>query len=203
MYRHSIIKRDDGDHVTIWVANDYIEGEAVPESAKAEKRQSLRVGSQGSWYPNSSDRSFCKWETYVGDTGPNAPFTGGANAIVNWANGRNGYWTFIHPEGPKPHRNLVVAGSDRGFNMRFTVQQRASVKRGDIAFIGVGDVGHVTRTARNRFQRNLGGMRVRARGEYGFCRLEGNGCLKNICVPLPGGLAVNWWIDNWDRPVHK
>lgn len=72
--------------------NDFVEGETGEADAELEKRQDLkikkvRIGNKENWRGDSGWRNVCfpdfGGETYAGDTGPNAPYTGGPNAIIN------------------------------------------------------------------------------------------------------------------------
>lgn len=89
-------------------------------------------------------------------------------------------------------KNLLVAGSDVGFNMRFTIQTRYNYEERMDGWIGISDVRRITLYSRDHFQRNYSGKwRMRAYGKT-TCRHS-----------LAAGLDISWFIDNWDRPVHK
>ncbi len=127
VYRHSVIKRDDGDHVTIWVAKSYNESSQEQDDPdkdvldpKLAARSKLKIGSADVW-SSTPVTSQCDMSrtSYIGYTGPNAPFTGGVDAIVRWGNNCGGWWWL---GGHNVVQNLIVAGSASGFNVRFTVQ---------------------------------------------------------------------------------
>lgn len=195
-----MIKRDDGDHITIWVDNSFIEhddeedSETDDSSVDLTKRQSYRIGTN-QWNSNRRNKE-CFNTKYVGDTGPHAPFTGGANAIINWGNSNcKGSWFLI-----QQRNNLIVAGSNSGFNLRFTAELTSSLGHGVVGYIGCRDVGSITHTARDRYQQNHGGWRVRARGQT-QCNVVGTACYKTQCQPSFGSRIVNWWIDNYDGRI--
>lgn len=192
-----MIKRDDGDHVTIWVANSYTEHEeedADNSGVQLTKRQGYRIG-QNQWNSNRRN-SECFSTSYIGDTGPHAPFTGGAIAIANWGNSNcKGSWFLI-----RSRNDLIVAGSNSGFNMRFTAELTSELGHGVVGYIGCRDVGTITRTARDRYEQNHGGWRVRARGST-LCNVVGTACYKSQCQPSFGERKVNWWIDNYSGRI--
>lgn len=199
-----MIKRDDGDHVTIWLHNSYVEhgheeSEADTDGSSVEltKRQSYRITSTGSWDGNRRNRE-CLLDrtTYTGDTGPNAPYTGGANAIIGWSNNCSGGWRVSTTS----RRDLIVAGSNSGFNMRFTVAGTRSIDLSVTANIGCRDVGIITRNARDRFQRQRNGWRVRARGQA-QCEVVGTACFRGNCQPAFGSQYIDWWIDTYSGRV--
>lgn len=214
MFKHSIVKRDDGDHVTIWVAHNYIEGDDEdPDEVDStlEKRQKHKLQSTSKYSTTlEEDAGFCTpsghWLArgktwHKGDTGPNAPFTGGANAIIKWGGScKRGRWWFSGRDNRGDRLNLVVAGSNSGFNMRFTVEVPTMHHKLDESHIGCRDVGMMTQTARNAHQKNRNGMRLRAYGGF-TCTLWSEACFKTFCSGLPGTIGFNWWIDNWTGKI--
>lgn len=213
MYRHSIIKRDDGDHITIWVANSYNEFEeensgtddldadgldaddSVADDSDVElTKRKYRVG-KVSWGTSGKNRN-CYRTSYIGDTGPHAPFTGGANAIMDWGHSNcKGGWGLM-----QKRNDLIVAGSNSGYNIRFTTEMTMSLGFGVAGNFGCHDVGLITRTSRDRFQQNHGGWRVRARGETS-CDVVGTACYKTQCQPSFGSRPVKWWLDNYTGKI--
>ncbi|KAL2204870.1 hypothetical protein CC79DRAFT_1370687 [Sarocladium strictum] len=201
MYRHSMIKRDDGEHVTVWVHNSYDEEDDTDVADDLEvhlaKRQSVRPNSS---FDNRAGRNSCQMNNaaYTGDTGPGAPFTGGAAAIVNWSSGCRGRW-FI--SGSAVNQDLLVAGSNSGGNMRFTIRVDENINAATWREFGCGDVGNLVRTSRERFQRVYNGReRVRARGTVP-CNTVRTMCYKNLCQPVVGNVRVIWAMDNTSARV--
>lgn len=211
VYKHSIIKRDDGDHITIWVAKSFNERDEEAEEdvkeeveddddsdAALEKRQRVNIWNTDRYTSSSGTDAYCQSSTYIDDTGPNAPFTGGANAIINWGNSCNGGFWRLNGLSQGQNLNLVVAGSNSGYNMRFTLGMRHTLNAVTTARIGCRDVGIITRSARVGFQQNInGGWRVRARGGV-VCRFQ-----TIVCVPtcIGGPMEFSWWIDRSSATV--
>lgn len=192
-----MVKRDDGDHVTIWVDNSYVEpgddeldaddSNTDVSDVELARRQSLRILSVFS--SGAATKEWCHGDSYVQDTGANAPFTGGANAIISWSNSCSGGWR----AGIAEVRDLIVAGSNKGSNMHFRIEARWTIDGTVWSSIGCRDVGRFTRNARDLFQKNIGGWRVRARGEA-YCELSGTSCVNNTCMPAVGNVPIKWWI---------
>ncbi|KAL2214747.1 hypothetical protein CC79DRAFT_1363494 [Sarocladium strictum] len=214
MYRHSVVKRDDGDHVTIWVHNSFEEGETVEElpagldsgavevagddasDTKLAKRQKTAIKNEWEGVLRGHE---CWWDKtiYHDDTGPTAPYTGGLNAVVSWGRNRKGGWWVRSTR----DRDLIVAGSNSGANMRFHARSESNLASNIAAHIGAQDVGTIVERARNRYQRNTGGgMRVRANG-WAFCALEGTGCYKTYCAPTFGQQWIQWWISRYNSNI--
>jgi hypothetical protein len=117
-----VVKRDDGDHVTIWVHNSFEEGEPVEElpagldssadeladddapDTKLAKRQKTAIKNEWDGVLRGHE---CWWDKtiYHDDTGPTAPYTGGLNAVVSWGRNRKGGWWVRSTRG----RDLIVA----------------------------------------------------------------------------------------------
>ena len=82
MFKHSVIRRRGEEDVTIWVDNDFEEAIGPrPDSPLSERAVDQVDGDFGArnWHYN-----VCEKITYVGDTGPNAPCTGGLKEIQDW-----------------------------------------------------------------------------------------------------------------------
>lgn len=201
------MKRDDGDHVTIWVSNNYTEGEAEATTEVAagplEKRQKANVWNADHYYTATclgNSLNCCSSGTHRGDTGPNAPYTGGAHAIISWGNSCRGKWIFWG--GPVDHgvryRNLIVAGTNSGANMRFTIGQR-SIEGNLFAEIGCKDVRDMTRVSLERYQQDRNGWRLRALGSFG-CEMWRVGSDGITTWPV-GRNAYDWFIDRSSEKV--
>lgn len=183
MWKHSVIKRADGDDTTIWVHNSYVE-----EAEGVEKRQTKL------WHTGlSSGRTDnCGHSSFVGDTGPGAPFTGGIQHMARWGASANGNF-FVNGSQSRTWWILVVAGSNSGANASF--QARASIANvGWYIHVGARDVGDLSRDTNNMFARKFGNSwRARARGHMECKRAEP--------FPLPGlpGIFVEWRVDGVDQ----
>lgn len=209
-----MVKRNNGDHVTIWVHNSFEEGgpeeemsasldssadelsdKEAPDTSLV-KRQKTAV--KGSWSGPLRGHE-CWWDktTYHDDTGPTAPYTGGLNAVVSWGRNRKGGWWVKSTT----DRDLIVAGSNSGANMRFHARSEHNLASNVAAHIGAQDVGTIVERARNRYQRNVGGgMRVRANG-WAYCAIEGWSCYKTFCGPNAGQQWIQWWISRYNSNI--
>ncbi|KAL9950164.1 hypothetical protein D7B24_008663 [Verticillium nonalfalfae] len=131
MYRHSLMKRDDGDHVTIWVARDYIahdddendSTEAVNDDEDVDeegltKRQSVRVGKEVFFHRGSLGGKTCMKHKRQNHTGPNGPTSGGVQAIYRWGDREAGSF-MLHSR----WQNLVIAGSNKGANALYRARR--------------------------------------------------------------------------------
>jgi hypothetical protein len=130
MYKHSMFKRDDGDHIVVWVARDFVENEDEVNNVQGiDKRQTARPAGG---FRTDSVSDYCRDHKRQDHTGPNGPFSGGVKAMYGWARGhRGGSW----PVGSS-WKTLVLAGSNSGANAIY----RARTVRGGSTFIGTQDV---------------------------------------------------------------
>lgn len=135
MYKHSHIKRDDGDHINIWVDRRF--AEEVDDDREDEqdlaKRQGVRFADDAN-FNNVLGSDRCDSHTRDDKTGPNAPYTGGLNAMFRWADTNKGAF-YINDNGP--WHNLVVAGSNSGANTLYRVQ---AVTPTTVYYVGTKDI---------------------------------------------------------------
>lgn len=113
-----MIKRDDGDHITIWIDNGFVEVNDDEADEDLAKRQNVRIA-PGAQYKNSLARDWCADHIRNDHTGPNGPFSGGVQAIYRWAGGRDGYFSFgdeSYSDQPGTWRDFIIAGSNSGAN---------------------------------------------------------------------------------------
>ena len=192
MYKHTVYKRADGDDYTVWVYNGYNETESEPEaieSPEAENQLDARqervrvINNNQQNYRNENGGRKCSHQYVEGTTHPNAAFTGGANAIVRWADSQNGRFYMNAGCCRDPKRvNLIIGGSNSGANLRFGVGVHPGNAQGYV-WVGSQDVGIITRGARDNYQRNYGnGWRVQA---HGGMRCDGD-------YPWPRHAWVEW-----------
>ncbi|KAH7024378.1 uncharacterized protein B0I36DRAFT_250525 [Microdochium trichocladiopsis] len=118
MYKHSLLKRGDGDHVTVWVDRRYVEHEDLheardTEAALEERDINLRVGKDAA-FSGSIISDYCYDHKRQDHTGPNGPTTGGVKAIYQWARAHGG--GKFNVKSTTNWENLVVAGSNGGTN---------------------------------------------------------------------------------------
>ncbi|RFN49092.1 hypothetical protein FIE12Z_6733 [Fusarium flagelliforme] len=138
MYKHSMFKRDDGDHIIVWVARSFIETEDEPGLTK---RQDARPGRE-SGFTNSPISDYCRDHKRQNHAGPNGPYSGGVQAMYRWARGhRGGRWDI-----DRNWENLVIAGSNNGANAVY----KARVIDDTVASIGTMDVRNDADWTQNR-----------------------------------------------------
>ncbi|TLD07472.1 hypothetical protein PgNI_11101 [Pyricularia grisea] len=112
--------------------------EAKKKKAEEEKKKKK--------LPKFDDGGRCGMSTFKNLTTSNAAYTGGCQAIHNWAAKRLGKWAIgAKVEGDI---NLIVAGSNSGANCRFVIRNNNEHTN----FIGTADVRDLIRDSRLRFQ---------------------------------------------------
>ncbi|TLS22384.1 uncharacterized protein PpBr36_10083 [Pyricularia pennisetigena] len=96
--------------------------------------------------PKFDDGGRCGMSTFKNLTTATAAYTGGCQAIHNWAAKRLGKWAI----GAKVQGdiNLIVAGSNSGANCRFVIRNNNE----HTTFVGTADVRDLVRDSRLRFQ---------------------------------------------------
>ena len=151
-----MFKRDDGDHVTIWVANDFVEerDEAEDEHDLTKRQKAKSVGG----YRSGGSNDYCWAHKRQDHTGPNGPTSGGVQAMYKWANTHSGSWE-VRSAGWK---NLVIAGSDGGTNARY----RAFLNLGVLPYtrIGTKDVRNDADWTQNRARKFGSQWRASSKG---------------------------------------
>ena len=146
-----MFKRDDGDHIVVWVARSFTEDE--PSLAK---RQGARPGRE-SGFTNSPISDYCRSHKRQNHAGPNGPYSGGVQAMYRWARGhRGGRWDI-----DRNWENLVIAGSNKGANAVY----KARVVDDTVASIGTMDVRNDADWTQNRAREFSGrGWRASSKG---------------------------------------
>lgn len=121
MYKHSHIKREDGDHINIWVNRRFVDSIENPQDTERDldKRQSLRLAENVIFRPGTSPQ-WCDSPERYDTTGSDSPFTGGLNAMLQWADTNSG--SFYVRTGYE-WWNMVVAGSNSGANALYRVHR--------------------------------------------------------------------------------
>lgn len=85
VFKHSVIKRRGEEDVTIWVDHGFEEAIGPQEEDPSVDRRALTIVDNdfrphtGGWHYNT-----CNNVGMTGNSGPNAPCTGGLREIVDW-----------------------------------------------------------------------------------------------------------------------
>ena len=173
MFKHSVIKRDDGDHLTVWVHNSYEEStiaEPQPNKRKVKVIEELH---------GTSNADKCGHSTIVPDNGPHAPFVGGVTMIQDWAADRVGSFIFRHQN--TEWTSLVVAGSNSGSNAHFRGRNVYNVR----TWLGTHDIHNLCRDSIKEHKKSYDGRwRVRTHGRM-RCDSMDPTCDLQICGIFP------------------
>jgi len=209
VWKHSVMKRADGNDYTLWVSNHFTERDDSVGDFDGDEDDVTKIDAsdEEGQYPNelmkrqqrvktyldgvrSGSSGQCGHSTFGGDTGPNAPFTGGIVHMSSWARNAGGY--FLVPRvfsyaSPNPYRPLVVAGSNNGFNAVFEVRLHYDDKVLDTR-VGTADIADIARDVDRKFKKNIGGWRARGKGgmRCGHWRQQ-----------ILNRTWVNWRLTNW------
>lgn len=81
MFKHSVIKRDGEEDVTIWINHSF---EEVPSVAESPHKRAVEVIDDRWLRLGLGHQERCNWHTFRGNTGPTAPCTGGIKQIRDW-----------------------------------------------------------------------------------------------------------------------
>ena len=101
-----MFKRDDGDHIVIWVARSFSEH----QDGTLMKRQQARPG-KNTYYRETGIADLCSGHRRQNHAGPNGPYSGGVQAMYRWANSHKGSFSVSGS-----WENLMIAGSNTGAN---------------------------------------------------------------------------------------
>jgi hypothetical protein len=185
MFKHSVIRRRGEEDITLWVHHDFVEaiGPAIDPAIKERAVDQV----DGDFHDtNDWHMDICRSREMHGDTGPNAPCTGGLKEIQSWAARNTGHFRF--QLAGNPWRTLVAAGSNSDCNGRFRAQKKYSGINTE-NLIGIGNVNIydlVGKTMSRYTQTYDGRDRARAYGE-----LECGA----FFTPM------NWQVRRWPHPV--
>ncbi|KAH8172798.1 hypothetical protein LIA77_07053 [Sarocladium implicatum] len=199
MYKHSVIKRSDGDHVTIWAHNTYEDLEGPAENPKS-KRQTAKLhgGAAAAHWRNRPDFVNCRSHQRWDITSGTSPFTGGIEAIRDWTWDNVGFFLMgVNPETREVYgpgggwgwRTVLVGGSNSGRNARY----RMAVWDANIQYFGIvhnPDIRHDCDWTLDRRRSFNGRWRAAAHGRQ-RCGIPGNG----------QGIGQEWQIISWDQNV--
>lgn len=163
VFPHSLIRRKNGDDITIWVNNNFQEKEAPAEDIELYKRQSARPNTNAYTVQGGQNQRIC-WGHHIPPepvlTRPESASTGGAHAMIAW--GRNAYGFFkFGPQEAINWSDALLGGSNSGANARFSVKKGTSNE----TRIGTRDVALLVDYSVTFFQVIFGsGWRVAAEG---------------------------------------
>ncbi|KAH7362134.1 hypothetical protein B0T11DRAFT_81046 [Plectosphaerella cucumerina] len=172
MFPHSLIRRKGGDDITIWVNNNYQEGEplADDDDEKASalgKRQSARPNDNAYTIQGGQNQRLCSAISVPPDvhlTRPDSAFTGGAHAMIAWGRRSYGFFKFAGKSGTS-WTDVLLGGSNSGANARFSIIKEDGHLE---TRIGTGDVALLVDYVVPKFQVNYGdGWRIAAQGRAG------------------------------------
>lgn len=127
MYKHSVIKRDDGDHITIWVDSGFTtKTEEEKENDGLAKRQRARI-LDDTIFRNSGGIDWCREHSRTDTASSNGPTSGGVQAMYRWARDHDGYFSFGQSsleERQSNWKNFIIAGSNGGTNALYRARLR-------------------------------------------------------------------------------
>ncbi|KAH7304022.1 hypothetical protein B0I35DRAFT_484700 [Stachybotrys elegans] len=187
MYKHSIIKRDDGDHITIWVDNGFEEN-VGPKEGSLDKRQKAGLYRAAHFHDTPNDE--CREHRRFDWTSKNAPTTGGIIALRQWAWDHYGAFGWGEAYGGSAWRNVLVAGSNAGTNACY----RARVDRWERHSVNV-RIGTADVAADADFTMSL------ARNYDGKWRASSYG-YETCGGPGQGGTDMKYEVRRTDDPVY-
>lgn len=164
VYRHSLVKRSDGDDVTIWVHNSYSEDHEADEPESLIERAVKLTGNakfkEGGWW--AQNRDACGKSSFTGLTSSSQAFTGGVNQIRDWGRSKRGGFHLIPTSMSKTkHTHLLVAGSNSGANARFMVKPEMTTE----IMVGTKDIGDLAYNTLYYRKTYNGKQRVAAKGD--------------------------------------
>jgi hypothetical protein len=82
VFKHSVIKRRGEEDITLWVDHEFIEATGPKIDPAMTKRAVEQV--DGDMHKTTWHQDTCVYKGMHGDTGPNAPCTGGLKEIESW-----------------------------------------------------------------------------------------------------------------------
>ncbi|KAK1990445.1 hypothetical protein LX36DRAFT_739015 [Colletotrichum falcatum] len=154
MYKHAVVKRDDGDHVTIWAHKGYVEAEGPEEKRPLTKRQTARLWMGSRFQTNPLLADLCGDHDRRDWVSEKAPTTGGVHAMHQWGLDNMGFFPWGDGYGGWGWRTVLIAGSNGGDNARYRAQFVDG--RRDWSGIGTRDVAADADWTRDR-ERNYNG----------------------------------------------
>lgn len=178
VFKHSIIKRADGDDVTIWVHRNFTEGEPTPEQERGlqvgqpEKRAPAVHGVGKNWKPigpGEDGHAYCyeKPLRLLDITSGVSPPVSSVKELAIWGRHHSGLFAFGEwkpwVDNQNKWVNLVVAGKAKGTHARFA----AKWNQFGLIMLGPGDVSSAVDAVVSRFAIKYGSTsRVAAHGTF-------------------------------------
>ncbi|KAF4341969.1 hypothetical protein FBEOM_4135 [Fusarium beomiforme] len=167
MYKHSILRRSNGDHVSIWVHKSFngsfFDNDKQTNHIAGLTRRDLGidvVNQHTELFEPGENKKKCRKPTIKRLTDSGSPTTDRALAILRWTNMNLG--AFHLSAGCCFHAtDLLVAGSNHGTNMRFTVRKESGGM-----FLGSEDIAKIAKRVVDKHSKQIGGAwRVAAEGK--------------------------------------
>lgn len=156
MFKHSLIRRADGDDITIWVDNSF---EETPSAAPA--NSCIRRHLWASGFDSKRQRDSCGSFVWKDDTTKDSPTTGSVHEIASWLSGTNGGF-FIRSNQPDWQR-FITAGNKQGTNAHFSMKLTEQYRQG---YVGTNDILYLAAESLRKYQRQFSGKwRVGAWGD--------------------------------------
>ena len=183
MFRHSLVRRTDGDDITIWVDNSYTEeeeDEPVPDTTPALKERAHLSAPAIDWFVPERN---CGGLTYSMLTADNSAFTAGVHEMYRWANTRKAGFT-IWSRTQDSWQRLIIAGSNSGGNARYD-QRHLMTHNFNTNKVGTYDIRDAVKASLDRYQRQRNGhWRIAAKGRM-WCETR---------QTVHWGDVINEWI---------
>ncbi|KAG7115408.1 hypothetical protein HYQ44_007593 [Verticillium longisporum] len=197
MIRHSLIRRADGDDITIWVHNSYQENDTGEEedSSTSEAALAARAHVWGGSFDSGLHHNQCGHSSFEGLTSDRSAYTGGVQEMYRWANTRRGGFSLqsFCCGGNGNYDNIVIAGSNSGANARFGIRQ-TDEDRILPGRVGTEDIRDLAGDSLDRYQQNRNGWRVAARGQMS--------CATGMRAPFVQAVNIQWIIGRVDQRVR-
>lgn len=170
MYRHSLVRRSDGDDITVWVHNSFNETIADDtDSSPILEDRGVRLLDkaplrQGNWWNQYSDA--CGSSSYHSLTSRSlGAYTGGVTIMRRWGNTNlGGFHIEGYPNGRGNHVGLLIAGSNGGANACFMAVMEGSRSETVVGTRNIAKLADETLRFRKRYD-NGDGERTAAWGE--------------------------------------
>lgn len=183
VWKHSVIRRSDGNDITFWVHNSWVDGEQeLPDDATDEEENHLETRQVESYKFNKGGNSRCRKTKIEGRTNSRSPSTGAAQRIVDWSRKHKGYFT--HTNVYRSVR-MVAARAGNGGHAEFSARKMSVNKLRPNIYVGTKDIADIVQASINRYKKRAGGgsWRVQTRGTS---NCEANG------VSGKGRANVSW-----------
>ncbi|KAH7362249.1 hypothetical protein B0T11DRAFT_297706 [Plectosphaerella cucumerina] len=170
-FKHAVIRRDNGDDITIWVHRSFVEERDPSLSGPLTERQ---VRPWDKFRPSTypwSPRLSCTYYTHVDKTNSTSPLADSAAYLATWAKNTNGMFAAVSYTTPQgvivwdTWSDFVVAGTNSGGNAVFSVGFPGST-RGQTAAVLTANIFDLVDHSHTHFKRKYGSTwRVEAEGK--------------------------------------